>query len=146
MRIEKPLPLEESDPAAADPFGERGAVALGERRSGQEGRWPVGAVRSRQEDAVGDGRVQMGVAVEPGAEAVEEEDGADSWAGGWQRGGVRAEQLLNLSEKNPGHRRDGMNGIANECSPVTTTSPVWPTSTGLPSGPTTSSTTASSQT
>ena len=28
MRIEKPLPLEESDPAAADPFGERGEVAV----------------------------------------------------------------------------------------------------------------------
>ncbi len=88
VRIEKPLPLEESDHAAADPFGERGEVALGERPSGQEGRRPVGAVRSRQEDAVGDGRVQMGVAVEPGAEAVEEGDGADSWAGGWRRGVV----------------------------------------------------------
>ena len=104
VRIEKPLSLEESDHAAADPFGERGKVALGERPSGQEGRWPVGAVRSRQEDAVGDGRVEMGVAVEPRAEAVEERDGADSWAGGWQRGVVRAEQLLNLSEKNPAHR------------------------------------------
>ena len=31
VRIEKPLPLEESDHAAADPFGERGEVALGER-------------------------------------------------------------------------------------------------------------------
>ncbi|MEI6659774.1 MAG: hypothetical protein WCO76_14700 [Planctomycetota bacterium] len=55
---------------------------LRERPSGQEGRWPVGAVRSRQEDAVGDGRVEMGVAVEPRAEAVEEGDGADSRAGG----------------------------------------------------------------
>ncbi len=77
VRIEKPLPLEESDLAAADPFGERGEVALGERSGGQERRWPVGAVRSRQEDAVGDGRVQMGVAVEPRAEAVEEGDGAE---------------------------------------------------------------------
>lgn len=34
VRIEKPLPLEESDHAAADPFGERGEVALGERPSG----------------------------------------------------------------------------------------------------------------
>ena len=88
VRLEKPLPLEKSDHAAADPFGERGEVALGERPSGQEGRWPVGAVRSRQEDAVGDGRVEMGVAVEPRAGAVEEGDGADSRAGGWQRGVV----------------------------------------------------------
>ncbi|MEI8072419.1 MAG: hypothetical protein WCI09_12690 [Planctomycetota bacterium] len=61
-------------------------------------------MRSRQEDAVGDGRVEMGVAVEPRAEAVEEGDGADSRAGGWRRGVVRAEQFLNLSEKNPAHR------------------------------------------
>ena len=39
----------------------------------------------------------MGVAVEPGAEAVEEVDGADSWAGGWQRGVVRAEQLIQVA-------------------------------------------------
>ena len=85
VRIEKPLLLEPADHAAADPFGEHGEVALGERSGGQERRWPVGAVRSRQEDAVGDGLVQMGVAVEPGAEAVEEGDGADSRAGGWRR-------------------------------------------------------------
>ncbi len=50
--------------------------------------------------------------------AVEEGDGADSWAGGWQRGVVRAaealqtQQLLNLSEKNPAHRRDGLRPVA----------------------------------
>jgi len=96
MRVEKPLPLEERDHAAADPFGERGHVCGGERLGGQlasaggfafappaeRSRWPVGAVRARQEDAVGDGRVQMGVAVEAGAEAVEEGDGAEPWAGG----------------------------------------------------------------
>ena len=32
--------------------------------------------------AVGDAGVQMGAAVEPGAEATEEGDGAKSWAGG----------------------------------------------------------------
>ena len=46
-----------------------------------DARRPVGAVRARQEGAVGDGRVQMGVAVEPGAEAVQEGDGAEPWAG-----------------------------------------------------------------
>ena len=118
VRIEKPLSLEESDHAAADPFGERGKVALGERPSGQEGRWPVGAVRSRQEDAVGDGRVEMGVAVEPGAEAVEKGDGADSRAGGWRRGlliaaeALQTQQLLNLSQNHPGHRRDGLGPVA----------------------------------
>ena len=54
VRIEKPLPLEESNHAAADPFGERGEVALGERSGGQESRWRVGAcvVCSRHEDTV----------------------------------------------------------------------------------------------
>ena len=99
VRIEKPLPLEESDHAAADPFGERGEVALGERPSGQERRRPVGGVRSRQEDAVGDGRVQMGVAVEPRAEAVEEGDGADWWAGGWQRGLLIAAEALQTQQR-----------------------------------------------
>jgi hypothetical protein len=60
MGIEKPLPLEERDHAAADPFGEPGQVCGGER-PGREHRRPVGAVRSRQEDAVGDGCVEMGV-------------------------------------------------------------------------------------
>ena len=81
VRIEEPLPLEPTDHAAADPFGDRGQVCGRERPGGQERRRPVGAVRSRQEDAVGDGRVQMGVAVEPGAEAVEKGDGAEPWAG-----------------------------------------------------------------
>jgi hypothetical protein len=81
MCVEEPLPAEPADHTAADPFGERGEVALGERPGGQEGRWPVGVVRSRQEDAVGDGRVEMGVAVEPRAEAVEKGDGAEPWAG-----------------------------------------------------------------
>jgi len=70
--VEQPLTPEPADHAAADPFGEPGEVALGERPRGQEGRRPVGPVRARHEDAVGDGRVQMGVAVEPRAEAVEE--------------------------------------------------------------------------
>ena len=48
----------------------------------QEHRRPVGDVWARHEDAVGDGCVQMGVAVEPGAEAVKEGDGAEPWAGG----------------------------------------------------------------
>ncbi len=82
MRIEKPLAPEPTDHAAADPFGERCKVALGERPCRQERRRPVGAVRSRQEDAVGDGRVEMGVAIEAGAEAVEKGDGAEPWAGG----------------------------------------------------------------
>ena len=99
MRIENPLPLEESDHAVADPFGERGEVALGERPSGQEGRWPFGTVRFRQEDAVGDGRVEMGVAVEPRAEAVEEGDGADSRAGGWQRGLLIAAEALQTQQR-----------------------------------------------
>jgi hypothetical protein len=81
MCVEEPLPAEPADHSAADPFGERGEVALGERPGGQERRRPVGAERSRQEDAVGDGCVQMGVTVEPGAEAVEKGDGAEPWAG-----------------------------------------------------------------
>jgi hypothetical protein len=40
VRIEKPLPLEESDHAAADPFGERGQVCGGERSGGEERRRP----------------------------------------------------------------------------------------------------------
>jgi hypothetical protein len=74
MGIEKPLPLEERDHAAADPFGERGQVCGGERSGRQLAsaggfafappaeniRRPAGAVRARKEDAVGDGRVQMG--------------------------------------------------------------------------------------
>ena len=118
MRIEKPLALEESDRAAADPFGERGEVALGERPSGQERRRPVGGVRSRQEDAVGDGRVQMGVAVEPRAEAVEKRDGAEPRAGGWQRGlliaaeALQTQQRLDLIQQNPGHSRDGLGPVA----------------------------------
>lgn len=56
-------------------------------------------MRSRQEDAIGDGRVQMGVAVEPRAEAVEEGDGADSWAGGWQRGLLIAAEALQTQQR-----------------------------------------------
>ena len=63
---------EPADHAAAYSLGEHGQVDLSDRADGQERRWPVGAVRSRQEDAVGDGHVQMGVAVEPGAETVQE--------------------------------------------------------------------------
>ena len=51
-------------------------------RAGRKAGGPSGPCGPGQEDAVGDGRVQMGVAVEPGAEAVEEGDGADSRAGG----------------------------------------------------------------
>jgi hypothetical protein len=112
VRIEKPLPLEASDHAAADPFGERGEVALGERSGWQEGRRPVGPVRSRQEDTVGDGCVQMGVAVEPRAEAVEEGDGAEPRAGGRRRGLLRAEQRLDLIQQNPRHGRDGLGAVA----------------------------------
>jgi len=122
MGIEKPLPLEERDHAAADPFGEPGQVCGGERPGGQEHRRPVGAVRTRQEDAVGDGCVEMGVAVEPGAEAVEEGDGAEPRAGGWRCGMLRAaealetEQRLDLIQQNPRHRRDGL-GPVTEHSP-----------------------------
>jgi hypothetical protein len=59
----------------------RGQVCGGERPRRQERRRPVGAGRFQQEDAVGDDRVQMGVAVEPRAEAVEEGDGTESGAG-----------------------------------------------------------------
>jgi hypothetical protein len=61
-------------------------------------------VRSRQEDAVGDGCVQMGVTVEPGAEAVEKGDGAEPWAGWWRRGLLRAEQRLDLMQRVDVHR------------------------------------------
>jgi nitrogenase subunit NifH len=49
----------------------------------------------------------MGVAVEAGAEAVEEGDGAEPGAGGRRRGVLRAaevletEQRLNLIQQNP---------------------------------------------
>jgi hypothetical protein len=70
-------------------------------------------VGRRLEDAVSDARVEMGVAVEPGAEAVEEGDGAESRAGGWRRVLLRAtealvtEQLLNLRATAPGPTRRG---------------------------------------
>ena len=53
-------------------------VAVSGRR--QKRRQTVGAVRARQEDAVGDARVEMSVTVAPRAEAVEERDGAESSA------------------------------------------------------------------
>jgi hypothetical protein len=124
--VEQTLTPEPADHAAADPFGERGQVCGGERPGGQERRRPVGAVRARQEDAVGDGRVQMGVAVEPGAEPVEKGDGAEPWVGGRRRGMVRAaealktEQRLDLIQKNPRHRRDGFGSVA-EHSPQSLT-------------------------
>ena len=64
------------------------------------------------------GCVQMSVAVEPGAEAVDEGDGAEPRAGGRRRGRRRAaealetEQRLDLMQKNPRHRRDGLGAIA----------------------------------
>jgi hypothetical protein len=82
-------------------------------------------VGRRLEDAVSDARVEMGVAVEPGAEAVEDGDGAESRAGGWRRVLLRAaealvvaeavsaaealvtEQLLNLRATAPGPTRRG---------------------------------------
>ncbi len=124
MRIEEPLPPEPADHPAANPLGERGQVCGGERSGGEEGRWPVGAVRARQEDAVGDGRVELGVAVEPRAEAVEKGAGAEPWAGGRRRGlliaaeplraakALRTEQRLDLIQHNPRHRRDGFGAIA----------------------------------
>jgi hypothetical protein len=57
-------------------------------------------------------RMQMGVAVEPRAEAVEKGDGAEPWAVGRRRGLLRAEQRLDLSHKNPRHRRDGLGPVA----------------------------------
>ncbi len=65
----------------------------------------------------------MGMAVEPGAEAVEEGDGAEPGAGGRRRGVLRAaealktEQRLNLMEKNPRHRRDGLARARAEPTP-----------------------------
>jgi len=114
--VEQTLTPEPADHAAADPFGERGQVCGGERPGRQERRWPVGTVRARQEDAVGDGRVQMGVAVEPRAEAVEEGDGAEPRAGGRRRGLPRAaealktEQCLDLIEKNPRQEWEAVHG------------------------------------
>jgi hypothetical protein len=118
--VEQPLHAEPPDHAAADPFGERGEVALGERPRRQERRRPIEAVRSWQEDAVGDTCVQMGVAVEPRAEAVEEGDGAEPGAGGRRRGLLRAaealktEQRLDLIQQNPRHGRDGLGAVGEE--------------------------------
>jgi hypothetical protein len=62
----------------------------------------------------------MGVAVEPGAEAVEKGDGAEPRAGGRRRGLLRAaealktEQRLDLTEKNPRHGRDGLGAVSKK--------------------------------
>ena len=105
--IEQASVSEPADQAAAHPLGDRGQVGQVDRAGWQERRRRV--VRRpgsrRHEDTVGDAGVQMHVAVEGGAEAVQEGDGAEPRAGGGRRVGCRchacgsAEQPLDLGKK-----------------------------------------------
>jgi hypothetical protein len=62
---------------------ERGQIGLGDRSRRQERRRGVAACfgSSRHEDAVGHARVQVHVAVERRAEAVQKGDAAEPWVG-----------------------------------------------------------------
>jgi len=85
--VEEAHKPEPPDHAAADPLGECGQIARGDRPGRQERRRcvPVCLIGSRQEDAVGYARVQVHVVVEGRAEAVEKGDAAERRAGrsGW---------------------------------------------------------------
>jgi hypothetical protein len=81
-QVSEPKP---ADHAAPYPLGERDQMDLSDRMRRQEGRPPVAVWH---EDAIGRTHVQVHMAVERRAEAVQEEDGAVSRAGGWEGVGV----------------------------------------------------------
>ena len=80
--VEQAREPEPADHAAADSLGERGQIGRGDRPRWDERRRSVTrrCGSSRHEDAIGHAYVQVHVVVEPGAEAAEEGDGAESWA------------------------------------------------------------------
>jgi hypothetical protein len=85
----------------ADAFGERQEVG---RRDGPGGQELCGlTLGARREQAVGHADMQVDVAAEGGAEAVEERDGAEPRAEGWSGGGVRHETSDEryVTRKNP---------------------------------------------
>jgi hypothetical protein len=113
---------EPANQAAAHPLGDRGQISLSDWAHGQERRRRV--VRRpgsrRREDAVGDAGVQMHVAVEGRAEAVQEGDGPEPRAAGGGSLGCRcracgsAEQSFDLIEKNLRESGDGLGPISEE--------------------------------
>ena len=102
-----------------EPDPERGQIGLGDRSRRQERRRGVTCCfgGSRPEDTVGHAGVQVHVAVERGAEAVEEGDAAESRAGGWGCVGVArdacrsAEQSFDLSKKDLRECVDGSGSV-----------------------------------
>jgi hypothetical protein len=113
-----------ADHAAPHLLGERGQISLGDwphRRLSSAGGFSFAPPAERirrpvagwREDAVGHARVQVHVAVERGAEAVQEGDVAESRAGGCGRVGVtrhacgRTQESLDLYKKNLREGGDG---------------------------------------
>jgi hypothetical protein len=82
--VEQASEPEPADHAATDPLGERGQIGLGDGSGWDERRRCVTdcLLCRRHEDAVGDAGVEMHVAVERRAKAVQEGDATEPRAGG----------------------------------------------------------------
>ena len=109
---------------AEEPAHESRADALGERqevgRRDGPGWQKRDAFLNGHEEAVGHARMEVDVAVQSGAEAVEEGDGAEPRAEGLAGGGVRhdghcsAEPPLNLVEEDPREGGDGYGPVGED--------------------------------
>jgi hypothetical protein len=116
--------VDESPPPK--PADEPASHALGERRDvgrrGRQGGEQRDAVRrvGGREDAVSDAGVELDVAVESGAEAVEEGDGAEPGLHGWRlvpvarHAGRLAEKSFHLVEEDRGECRDGLGAVGEK--------------------------------
>jgi hypothetical protein len=110
-----------ADHAAPYPLGARDQMNFGDRMRRQKRRRPVAVWH---EDAIGRTHVQVHMAVERRAEAVQEGDGAESRVGGWERVGVNryacrsAQQSLDLGKKDLREGPDGRRLVGEKTSPA----------------------------
>ena len=124
LGVEEARASEPADQAAADLLGDRCEIGLCDRAGRQERRGSVAtcSVGRWHEDTVGDAGVQMHMAVEGGAEAMQEGDGPEPRAGGGGSLGCRcrvcggAEQPLDLGKEDLRESGDGLGPVGEEAA------------------------------
>ena len=110
--------------AAADSLGERGQIGRGDRPRWDERRRSVArrCGSSRHENTSGHAYVQVHVVAERGAEAVQEGDTAELWAGGSRHVGSRGpacrreQETFDVGQEDLRERRDGSGPVGEHAA------------------------------